>query len=55
MTSGLCGLPPFALIVVAAALARIPLAIFLPAAIVGRVSRFCLIAASPSLVQAWWL
>jgi membrane protein YqaA with SNARE-associated domain len=54
LSSSVFGVPPFALLIVSAGLTRLPLAIFFPASVVGRVARFCTIASSPALIQAWW-
>ncbi|WP_245556190.1 VTT domain-containing protein [Actinopolyspora mortivallis] len=49
--SGLVGLPPFTLVAPAAGLLKAPLAVWVPAATVGRLIRFCLLAALPGLLH----
>lgn len=51
LLSGVVGVPPFAAVVLAAGLLSAPLAAWLPAAVVGRFTRFCLIAALPGVLR----
>lgn len=54
LVSGVCGIPPFAAVVLAAGVFRLPLPIVVPAGVFGRLVRFCLLAALPGLLQSWW-
>ncbi|NHD19012.1 MULTISPECIES: hypothetical protein [unclassified Actinopolyspora] len=51
LLSGVSGFPPFAAVVLAAGMLSAPLAAWLPAAVVGRFTRFCLIAALPGVLR----
>ncbi|ASU77628.1 hypothetical protein CDG81_04095 [Actinopolyspora erythraea] len=51
LLSGLVGVPPFAAVVLAAGMLRSSLVVWLPSAVLGRVARFCLLAAVPELLR----
>ncbi|SFE26568.1 membrane protein YqaA, SNARE-associated domain [Actinopolyspora alba] len=51
LLSGLVGVPPFAAVVLAAGMLRVPWPVWLPSAATGRVARFCLLAALPGLLR----
>lgn len=54
LVSAVVGVPPFAVVVVAGGAARLSPAVIVPSGVVGRVSRYCLVAALPGMAQSWW-
>lgn len=53
LTSAVSGIPPFGAVVVAAGLTRVPLLLVIPAGVVGRLARYCVLAAVPGMLQSW--
>jgi len=52
--SSVTGLPPLLATTVLAGIGRMPVAVFLTTGILGRTTRFTLLAAAPALLAGWW-
>ncbi|MGO1050543.1 hypothetical protein [Crossiella sp. CA198] len=50
LLSASVGIPPYTILVVVAGAGRLPLKVLLPAALIGRVARFCVLASGGSLL-----
>lgn len=52
--SSVTGLPPLLATTMLAGVGRMPVALFLATGILGRTTRFTLLAAAPALLAGWW-